>query len=552
MKAVERIILSLAISGLTACVSHSPIGTSKLSLAPSTERDVIQTSQGSIRGKVENSTYVFRGIPFAKSPVGDLRWRQPQEPEPFDKLFEAKDFGPVCPQMVLDADVIIVQPPENQSEDCLTLNIWVPKSKEANELPVMVWLHGGWSVRGAGSLPVYDGRILAEEQNVIVVTINYRLGPFGFMAHPKLSEEAKIRGIGLTSGNYGILDQIQALKWLQKNIRAFGGDPSRVTVFGQSAGAASTLVLLASPLNQGLFSRAIILSGRFRSNHALLSEKERQGLKLSRRIGCNGSNELECLRGKTTNEVLGVVGKSATYGNGSHFEANIDGYLLSAPLTKIFAEGKQARVPIIIGATWDEASRYLPSVSVSDISSLKKFIEKNWGNTGNLALRIAETYVPTRDEDAREQLDRIFTDSRYICSMRRFSRILSQQGVPVYSYLFGYVSPAGRKRNLGAYHGSELPYLFGNFDRLRSVKFENQDYALSKVMRGHFSAFAASGVPQASGVVRWPSGSSEKESIFWFDVAPQIKTGFRQSECEIWDKVEVSKAQIQEKEAGAN
>ena len=304
--------------------------------------DPVRISNGSLSGTLGRSleVRVYKGIPYASPPVGSLRWKTPKSAATWEGVRKADAFSPACMQTPYPSSSIYHSEPEPVSEDCLYLNLWTAAKSPRERRPVMVWIHGGALTRGSGFVGVYDGESLAKK-GVVVVTINYRLGIFGFLAHPELTRESDHNA----SGNYGLLDQITALEWVQKNIAAFGGDPKRVTIFGESAGSWSVNYLMATPLANGLFQRAIGESGAAFESVKTLAETEATGVKFAKSMG---ADTIAALRAKPAEEIL----KSSAFAS---FPPNVDGWMLPHDVYTIFAAGKQNDVPILIGSNADEA-----------------------------------------------------------------------------------------------------------------------------------------------------------------------------------------------------
>ena len=340
---------------------------------------VIQLDSGPISGKVEDGVRVFLGIPFAAPPVGALRWKPPQGVAAWTQVRNAAVFSPSCPQPKQQDD-------GKFSEDCLYLNVWTYAKKHDERLPVMVWIHGGAFNFGSASQPEYNGRNLAKK-GVVVVTINYRLGPLGFLVHPLLSKEYAHGA----SGNYGLLDQIAALKWVQKNIAAFGGNPDRVTIFGQSAGSRSVSLLMISPLSAGLFHRAIAESGgpiigseylspAFNGNMANVSK---MGQKLTARLGCDKAEDvLAAMRARSAQEWVAAADcKTDLFDDEALFYAPVfDGWVLPKNPLAAYSGGQQHDVPIIVGSTLNEGTLYLADETDLSVEKYKSFLKSRFAD----------------------------------------------------------------------------------------------------------------------------------------------------------------------------
>src|SRR5262249_14218117 len=313
--------------------------------------DVVRVEGGQISGSAADGVRAFKGIPYAAPPVGTLRWKAPQPVVPWSGVRQCDAFGPECPQAPYPSASMYYTPPQKQSEDCLYLNIWTA-AQPRQKLPVMVWIHGGALTRGSGAHAVYDGAALARK-GVVLVTINYRLGPSGYLAHPELSAESPNH----SSGNYGVLDQIAALKWVQKNIAAFGGNPARVTIFGESAGSWSVNTLVATPLAKGLFQAAIGESGASFQPGMHLKD-DRNGLPSAEKVGAAfakaaGTNSLAPLRAVPAEKIVDLFNND-TEGKKFRTQPNVDGWVFPDEIRAIFAGGKQNDVPVIVGSNANE------------------------------------------------------------------------------------------------------------------------------------------------------------------------------------------------------
>ena len=428
-----------------------------------------------------NDVAVYKGIPFAAPPVGDLRWKPPQRARAWNGVRACTEFGPACPQPKV---FIISNDIKRLNEDCLQLNVWAPAERTGKRRPVMVWIHGGAYVLGATCQTWFDGEALARK-GVVVVTINYRLGPLGFMAHPLLSRESE-HGV---SGNYGLLDQLAALAWVRRNIAAFGGDPNCVTIFGESAGAGSVCHLLASPLAKGLFQRAIAESGGARGPTRHLREKwygkepmEAVGLYIAKTLGCDRAEDpLAALRGKSAAEILKAAESAKGHFGDETSAPIVDGWLLPDDPAVRFEEGKTHDVPLLVGSNADEAGGFIGELAVRGHyreyadSVLKLFPGESRKRAGTVA---------------------IFTSVA-----RADARAMSRHKSKAYLYQFTRVAPPWRF--LGAFHSSEICYVFGNLDA--KLSFEARDRELSRTMMAYWVQFAASGDPNGEGRPHWPA-----------------------------------------------
>ena len=347
---ITMISLSAILACLTLTAQESPRPAAGSGLAARFKQldthnsAAIRTKTGPITGDEHDGIRSFEGVPFAAPPVGERRWKPPQPVAPWTEPRACVEFGPACPQNGKD----LYGPVGETNEDCLYLNVWTPAKSTNAKLPVMFWIHGGGFMFGSGGKACYDGAELAKRGDVVVVTCNYRLGPFGFLAHPALTAESPNHA----SGNYGLMDQIAALQWVQHNIAAFGGDPGCVTIFGQSAGGVSVCALLASPLANNLFHRAIVQSGSAPGNLHDRAAMEALGLEFAKRLG---TDDLKAMRAKSADELLAAVKQgSGKVGEGTQDHLCIDGYVLRESLQRTLAAGHHHSVPLLGGTTRDE------------------------------------------------------------------------------------------------------------------------------------------------------------------------------------------------------
>ncbi len=460
----------------------------------------VQTTHGTVVGRTlfGSDLTVFKGIRYAQSPTGDLRWKPPVPATDWSGSRDTVDFGPACMQPTSPSGSIYSDYPPRTSEDCLFLNVWKPT--HAARAPVMVWIHGGSLRAGNLAAGLYDGSQLAR-QGVIVVTVNYRLGVFGYLAHPQLTAES-LHG---SSGNYGLLDQIEALRWVHDNIARFGGDPGNVTVFGESAGALSTIELMTSPLARGLFHRVIIQSGYLVSNMEL--KRPSFGLPSAEGVGEYvagklGAANLAALRAMDATKLM-----EESYAAGYDPQATIDGWVLPRQIVDAFDRGEQARVPMIAGFNGGEV-RSLRAIFIPPLpktsAEYESVVRKIYGDLADAYLRL---YPATNVEDSALAAAR---DAFYGWSAQRLVRKQTQLGVPAYLYFFEHRYPAQVALHLEAFHGSELPFEFGLIgadDRLPphwpKPPDDARERALSTAISGYFTSFARSGKPTAHGEATW-------------------------------------------------
>jgi para-nitrobenzyl esterase len=503
-------------------------GNTQAQVATPFDNALVAVSTGSLQGVIQDDVHVFKGVPYAAPPVGALRWREPTDPAAWKGIREARNYGPACPQNSAGQDAIPVGSLKRQSEDCLSLNIWSPAKSSAAKLPVMVWLHGGWFSRGSGLQ--YPGLTLAKRENVLVVTINYRLGPFGFLALPALTRESGHS----SSGNYGLLDQIAALHWVKNNIGAFGGDVSRITIFGQSAGGFSVCDLMVSPLAKGLFDRAIMQSGRCEEHLPSLVNKEARGQKIARTLHCENTGDvLACLRGKSTADILAGITSAASYAaSGVYFNPNLDGYVFTkSPRTSI-DDASVAHVPVLLGTVAQEASRYLPPIATQN--DWHAFAQKIWRKR---AEQVEALYPVAADSEAVSAAEQAMTDYRYACPAWETAQALNSAGLPVYLYTFTHAPLRGDRKRLGAYHAVENGYIFGNLRASPDRDVGPDDYALSTRLSTYWSTFAGTGNPNSFGQPLWPAFSRERPVVQRLDTDITSAYFSKSSICTAWSRI---------------
>jgi para-nitrobenzyl esterase len=481
---------------------------------------------------------VYKGIPFAAPPVGDLRWKPPQPVKAWASVRACNEYGPSCPQQNL-LERLYGQKLGPTSEDCLYLNLWGPAKKSNEKYPVMVWIHGGAYTMGSGSSRAYDGEALAR-QGVILVTINYRLGPFGWFAHPSLSKESGHN----SSGNYGLLDQIAALQWVKRNIAAFGGDANRVTLFGESAGAGSVCYLMASPLAKGLFHRAIAESGSaFGANRHLRETwygqepMEKMGERIAHDLGCDKEKEtLAALRLKSAEEILN--GSSMTtalfFSNeGNRFSPIVDGWVIPDDPGAIFEAGRQHNIPLIVGTNADEGTIFMLSLQIKSVEEYRELVRKMYGEYADDVLAL---YPVSSASEIRNALNRNLTESRFISGARYFARAQSKLNPKTFVYHFTRVSPDPRRSMLGAFHASEIPYVFKTLDAGFST-YEEKDRDLSGKMSAYWVRFAATGDPNSAGQLNWPVYDAAGDRHVEFGNEMKVSAGLSKKSADLYERI---------------
>lgn len=456
---------------------------------------VVDAPAGALRGTSEAGLRVFRGIPYARPPVGPRRWRAPVKLPRWDGVRDATAFGPACfqPQPQLSS-IYAPAAPLPMSEDCLTLNVWAPAN--ARNAPVFFWIHGGALTTGSSREPMYDGRKLAEH-GVVFVSINYRLGVLGWLAHPELSAEQ-----GGLSGNYGLLDQIRALEWVHDNIRAFGGNPANVTIAGESAGALSVMYLMASPPARGLFARAISESGYMISTPALKQavhgapSAEQAGVALGAALK---APDLAALRAMDPGRLTEAAVK-AGYGPWGA----VDGKILPDQLVNVFGQGKQAPVPLLVGFNQGEI-RSLRVLAPPVPASAQAYEEKIRAAYRDLADAFLRLYPSS---DMGESVLAATRDGLYGWTAERMARNQEAIGQPAYLYLWDHGYPATDEAGLHAFHASELPFVFGTFGAVGpewpKIPATPGETAMSDALADYWTSFAKTGKPVAAHAPDWP------------------------------------------------
>ena len=482
----------------------------------------------------ETTLSVFRGIPYAAPPVGHRRWRPPAKHKPRKGTQQATTFGPACTQLQSNPEwyrsvaVLFGNPPEtigpldHISEDCLYLNIWSANLGSAEKQPVMVWIHGGANIDGYAHEPNYRGHSLAK-RGIVFVSINYRLGVFGFMAHEGLSQESE-QGI---SGNYGILDQIAALRWVKKNISAFGGDPQRVTIFGESAGGGDVGTLIASPLTKDLFQQGIIQSGGYPVDSFLtLAEAQGVGQKIAANLEISESSNAETVETLRKLDWGTLVNSVSNSNPGPFNEPNIDGYVLPQPAAGIFAASEQNQVPLLIGTNANESFMYLPeTVGEAELSKQLDDFGEDYGKRLGLAVAVADA----DDATVRLAMDRLGSARDYLCPSKFIADAMTKSGNDVYFYHFTRVRPKGER--ILAYHGAEIPYVLDTTDDW--LPANDIDEKLTEIMVQYWTNFAKNGSPDAPELPPWPLYTESEDHYLGLGDTIQPADGLETEICAI-------------------
>ena len=459
---------------------------------------VARVEQGVLAGAADGGIESYKGVPFASPPVGPLRWRRPQPPEAWRGERPAADYGAICIQPPANGDPGVGPLP--MSEDCLTLNVWTPADRGAEPLPVMVWTHGGGYNNGSGTAGLYDGTNLAK-RGVVVVTINYRLGRLGFFDHPALGAE---RAPGEPAANYGLMDQIAALEWVRDNAAAFGGDPGNVTIFGESAGGAAVTQLMVAPAARGLFHRAVVQSGMGRQRSAELA-LDRPGRPSAQSLGRAWARGAGLPAEATADDLRAVPAERLLNPMPAFYSDNliVDGLVLTEDVAEAFAAGRQAPVPLILGANSAEFWWIRPSDAGA------------YGRTDD-AMTEAEhdallaAYGGAEGYDQHVVSDLIFNEPE-----RYLARLHAAAGHPTYLYRFDVVPDSNPEPSGGATHASERPYVFDNLHTVGRPMGE-RDARAATAMADYWTTFAAKGNPNGPGRPAWPEFGAERDRLLEF------------------------------------
>jgi para-nitrobenzyl esterase len=461
----------------------------------------VQVEGGAIIGALGADGTIARylGVPFAAPPVAGLRWRPPEPPAPWQGVLETRSFAPACSQPLPPPGSFyqkeFFRTAERQSDDCLYLNVWTPARSPEEKLPVMVWFYGGGFVQGSGSVPSFEGEALAR-RGVVVVTINYRLGPLGFLALPALHQESP----GNVSGNYGLLDMVAALRWVRDNIAGFNGDPANVTIFGQSAGGFGVNAMMASPLARGLFQRAIVQSSPlFGISEPMqtLAQAEERGQKFAVAVGAQSLADLRMI---PSTDLISVMGANAV---GFGLRPNIDGRLLPRDLPQMIAAHPNGAAALLIGSNYDEGTQLLPQTTPDGLIAM---VRRRFGGEGEA---IAKLYSGIDEESATIAQNRMLSDYVFAASTRQ-PEAFATHGAPAYAYRFTRPASGSDPLKVGAFHSAELVYVFGtqaSVDR----PWSDRDRELSDQMQRYWTNFAKTGDPNGAGLPQWPRyGTSAK------------------------------------------
>ena len=492
---------------------------------------VRQTSFGEVEGSwaiEEEQIGVFRGIPYAKPPIGSLRWRPPQPLEDMPARQRATEFGSACYQPYSYNQFVWSRGEFRRGEDCLHLNIWGRLDSEKKK-PVMVWFHGGAHTGGYAHVPLFDGKEFARN-GVVLVTVNYRLGVWGFLAHPALSDESE----NDSSGNYGLLDKIASLKWVEKNIASFGGDPENVTIFGQSAGSASVCALMTSPLAQGLFHKVIGQSASCLNAYDSDITGEERGHQLMREAFGQKEHKSSDLRSIKNEDLLSLKGYAKW---ASSPKITVDGWVLPKPPLEVFEAGEQSKVPVLLGSLANEGLFLFPQNENLSAVEFDDYLRTTFGDGAD---RVKLAYAAEFDESPGKAQHEIRTDLFMGFSMRKWAGYQSSVGQQSYLYFMDYVPPAfqmylaespalslpGGRRSAGAYHSGELAYVFNSLSEFGEM-WSKKDKIMAKRMNEYWSSFAKTGKPLAESGGVWGPYQSTTHNTMQFNLQGEQSTTVR-------------------------
>ncbi|HVM89204.1 MAG TPA: carboxylesterase family protein [Puia sp.] len=504
-KFAPALLIAALVSLISSFSSH--INKSKLF-------DQVKVDGGLIAGNInsDGDVYIFKGIPFAAAPVGKLRWKAPQPVTAWAGIKKCSTFGPSpmqahpSPFGPWSEEYLIPKKPI--SEDCLYLNVWTGASSAKEKKPVLVWIYGGGFMSGGGGVPIYDGEATAKK-GIVFVSINYRVGIFGFFAHPELTEESGHNA----SGNYGLMDQIAALQWVKKNISSFGGDPDNVTIGGQSAGSMSVNCLVASPLCKGLFKRAIAESGAsvLPANlfgKPLLANAEEAGIKIAQSLNAKNITDL---RNIPATELI-----KATFGMRGPI---VDGYVLPQSVPDIFSSGKQNDVALLTGWNEDDGVIFGKPKSAEEF---KKQVEQEYAGD---AKKLLEFYPASNDQEAAASQAKISRDVIFGIQNYSWANIQAAKSrYKVYVYHFARRLPAtGDYQQFGAFHTGEVAYAYDNLKFVHRCPWQKADYDLAKTMSAYWTNFIKTGDPNGKNLPEWPAYNREKSSVIILDENPHAE-----------------------------
>ncbi len=510
----------------------------------------VMVTGGALRGAVSagnDEIVAFKGIPYAAPPVGDLRWRPPEPVVGWEGVRDASESGPICVQ---NGGQNVTQ-----DEDCLFLNVWAPR-ESSEPRPVLFWIHGGGYTGGSGSTALYDGTPLAAD-GAVVVTINYRLNVFGFLAHPALSAESPHGA----SGNYGLLDMVAALEWVRDNIATFGGDPGRVTIFGESAGGGAVMSVMLVPHAEGLFHGAIAQSNWINGWDRPLAEAARgweaaetQGLRVATALGITGNTDeaLAAMRAASAADVFSASNADAGspfMRTGNVWAPNVDGWAIPDDPLAMYRAGRQHKVPLITGLNGNEGSLMTRGMDIPDAAAFETYVRSVYPE---LADEMLGHYDASSPDAAQAAIDKVIHDLFFAGPVRAHAESQAAAGAQTWLYHFTHVPPTPWGADLGSHHAAELVYVFGTLARreeggerplgLTPVgDYTDTDTALSAAMRGYWVQFAATGNPNRGGLPPWPVFDPETDRHLELSSAIAPGTGVDTEGAALWEALEANR-----------
>lgn len=497
----------------------------------------VTVANGTLEGTHSSGIRIFKGVPYAKPPIGELRWKEPMPASNWTGIRKADKFGPRAMQLPLFSDMIFRS--DGMSEDCLYLNVWTPAKSPTDHLPVLVYFFGGGFKGGDGSESRYEGESMARK-GIVAITVNFRLTVFGFFAHPELTKESPNHA----SGNYGLMDQAAALKWVQQNIAAFGGDPKRVTIAGESAGSFSVSAQMASPLSKNLIAGAIGESGSLLglTSTTPLAEAEKLGVRFADSVGAKFLAELRAMPAEQ------MIRATAKPGN-SNFPVTVDGYFFPKSPLQIFAEGSQAHVPLLVG--WNSEENNYRSIVGRDKTTVENYTNAVKKLYPQNAAEILKVYGAATDADVEQVATDLASDRFIGYSTWKWSDAQSKTGgKPVYRYLYARARPVTTEMaaklmtgemdktlpkdslaniiksqaTRGAGHSVEIEYAMGNLPSNRTYFWQPEDFKISEIMQGYFANFIKTGNPNGIGLPLWPAVQSSKAvDVMHIDVNTRVE-----------------------------
>jgi len=491
---------------------------------------LIQLADGDVQGATDGTVRSFLGIPYAAPPVGPLRWRPPQPVTPWVGTLDATSYSAACAQLPS------INGTPSESEDCLYLNVWTPDPAPSAPLPVMLWIHGGSNVSGSTGdgvpfpgyegLYLYDGSTLTRERNVVIVTTNYRLGVLGFFGQADLASED---GSYPYAGNQGLLDQRAAMEWVRDNIAAFGGDPEKVTIFGESAGSFDVCTHMVSPLSRGLFHRAVSESGGCTVGVRTAAQASAAAETISAAVGCDvAPDELACLRAVPVAELLDAA-VGGPEGSEADLGISVDGGFLPDHPRALFDAGEFARVPYVLGANQDEGTLFF--IDTTPITTAAEYQAILLEQYGPYAAAISAMYPANAFGTPQDALIRVFGDSRLVCSTYDVAQRVADAKGKAFAYLFSRVPPLPfiSLLDLGAFHGLEIAYVFGSIPPPTPT-----DDLLGQQMQEYWTRFAEKGRPKATKARGWPRFKTKSWKMLAFDPYLSKLRDYSRSQCEFW------------------